>query len=568
MNDLVDNMGKTGFFTQQTDPLTVAEGQAFWQVELNLGRRKRQLICGAPVTSILSRLTTLLSDLGQVQEWQRYWDQRSWPDRSKWLAFHSAWWASPERTLTDRNRKLKSMIITSFGSLPPRRRLAAAQRLAALVDEDPQLTKTQAEILVALLKALGGFGPTEGRLAWALSKSGQPSVVTPLVKHLIRQSAKESQSTLETMFSYMGKNVALAFLGNRESRLRAAACAGMWRYGGEEIDLALVKALGDKSMLVRRGAVYSLGKRGKKLSVPTLDDLLSKSADESLQRSIYTALGRIGGGAATQILLAKLKSAEDRMRPTLIAALGETRDRQVIEPLLSIYLKPKQDLLREVAAASLLALPRDAVQKRLVGLALDADADIKDRQSAVALLSRKWSRRVGTGLAALLNDGSAQLKQQAALVLAYYREKRAVPILLDALSRSPDSAEIRHALEAVTMTRFGVAAEEVVGKYRGWWAAQGKQSWRQWLLDALERDGFEVGGLRTYVKEGKLPAGGVEPLITALTDPRWYLAHGASLALNEIFDLPRPPLARLATGRKRQSTAKLWREVRLRHQEK
>ena len=113
----------------------------------------------------------------------------------------------------------------------------------------------------------------------------------------------------------LGGDAAVPSLG---AMLAAPETAEMARYAleripGERSAAALRQALGRTSGAVKIGIVNSLGRRRDEASVDALKALLG-SSDTSLAGAAAEALGRIGGRAAGQALLAGSPIARKRAR--------------------------------------------------------------------------------------------------------------------------------------------------------------------------------------------------------------------------------------------------------------
>jgi HEAT repeat protein len=89
---------------------------------------------------------------------------------------------------------------------------------------------------------------------------------------------------------------------------------------------ALIAALQDRSVEVRRNAVESLGALGARDAVPSLCDLVENDPAVGVQRAAITALARLGDARAVPVLLRDLDVHRDAPPLDAIWALGEIGD--------------------------------------------------------------------------------------------------------------------------------------------------------------------------------------------------------------------------------------------------
>jgi len=89
---------------------------------------------------------------------------------------------------------------------------------------------------------------------------------------------------------------------------------------------ALIQALEDRSVDVRRNAVESLGALRARDAVPSLCDLVERDPSVGVQRAAITALARLGDARAVPVLVHHLETRRDAPPLDAIWALGEIGD--------------------------------------------------------------------------------------------------------------------------------------------------------------------------------------------------------------------------------------------------
>lgn len=119
--------------------------------------------------------------------------------------------------------------------------------------------------------------------------------------------------------------------------VRAAAAnslGGMEEHGAVE---ALMTALSDDNLNVRRLAIEALGKIGDRRAAPPLMVILeNKKEDKHTKSAAAKALGNIKANGAVQLLISSLNDTAPEVRCASAGALGEIGDGRAIGPLVRI----------------------------------------------------------------------------------------------------------------------------------------------------------------------------------------------------------------------------------------
>jgi HEAT repeat protein len=179
-----------------------------------------------------------------------------------------------------------------------------------------QAVRSAVEPLIASLKSW----PTRRYVAaWALGEIGDPGAIPALI----------------------------GALGDRDVEVRKYAARSLVKFG-KKATPALLKALADPSDLTRRYAVRALGEIRDPESVPALLAMSGK-----VDREVYLwALGRLGDRRGFETVAAAVTDPGRNIRLTAIQALNDLGDERAI-PLLNAALADPEWIVREWAARGL-----------------------------------------------------------------------------------------------------------------------------------------------------------------------------------------------------------------------
>ncbi len=254
-----------------------------------------------------------------------------------------------------------------------------------------------------------------------------------------------------------------------------AAWESNWAHGSRKQDTtsiavpALITALKDSDVDVRRVAVQSLSNFNDPRAVPGLVGAL-KDSDTEVRMYAAVALGNLGDERALPGLLAALKDSNGEVRHTALSALQSMPSKVPDEAILTAMGDSDPDVRREAInlAVSRLSDHDDdenvKVDPRYIAafgrLLTDADADIR-HEAAHGLGSAGLSEPPAVLLAAS-KDKSTEVRQAVAEALGEIGHARGVPTLKEMLSDS--NPEVREqAIESLSEIRDQSALEALVG---------------------------------------------------------------------------------------------------------
>jgi HEAT repeat protein/beta-lactamase regulating signal transducer with metallopeptidase domain len=202
---------------------------------------------------------------------------------------------------------------------------------------------------------------------------------------------------------------------------------------------ALVAALRDSDVEVRRTAANSLGQIEDKRAVPALIAALRDSDGEVRQQAAW-ALGQLEDRRATEPLIAALKDSSIELRRKAAWALGQLED-PAAAPGLAAALRDDDAQVRRTAAWGLGQLELRTAPAELIDALKDPNADV--RRTAAWALSQMGDARAVPALREMLNDTDPAARKNAINALGQIRDSSAMQAIIGAM-QSKD-AEIRRA---------------------------------------------------------------------------------------------------------------------------
>jgi hypothetical protein len=188
---------------------------------------------------------------------------------------------------------------------------------------------------------------------WALGKTlgkiGEPAV-EPLIQALknehwsVREGAAEALGEIGSTRAVEPLIQALKDEDSYEdSYVRRKAARALGEIRSTRAVEPLIQALKDEDWCVRQEAAEALGKIGDEKAVEPLIQVLKDEDEGRVLGSAAEALGEIGSEEATETLIRFLESdkflkflKDDEFRSSVIEALGKTRNKKAVNPLLSI----------------------------------------------------------------------------------------------------------------------------------------------------------------------------------------------------------------------------------------
>ena len=255
-----------------------------------------------------------------------------------------------------------------------------------------------------------------------------------------------------------------------------------WRHNrqGDSTSIAvpaLIAALKDNDVEVRRAAVQSLSNFDDPRAIPGFIDALHDS-DPEVRGSAASALGSFEDRRAIPGLIGLLKDQNKDVREAALSSLGSFPGEIPVEALVQALGDPDP----EVRAAALGLASRRSdddkpadpqVVQAVTNLIADPNADV--RSEAAEALSSLNLKEAPAGLLAAAKDKNPDVRQHVAEALGAIRDPRAVPSLRDLIQDS--NADVREsAVNALGEIRDRAALEALVGALKSPDAAVRRQA--------------------------------------------------------------------------------------------
>lgn len=257
--------------------------------------------------------------------------------------------------------------------------------------------------------------------------------------------------------------VALAWLGERDARLRLAAIRLLGRAEPtREILQALSRALGDSDLEVRVRAAKALGgSRDPGAALSLLGHI--DEANLRMQLAVIDALSSLRDPKALVALVGKVQDGRPAVREAVARSLRAfDGDRSLAA--LTLLLRDSDDAVRLAAVSSLgRASATDAVDAIVHVLRNDPSLDV--RVAAVRALGRTRSERAADVLIESLDDSRSELVGEARLALGRMGDA-ATPRLLACLSGQPSRVRADACVYALGQSERAEAADAVSDAWR------------------------------------------------------------------------------------------------------
>jgi HEAT repeat protein len=179
-------------------------------------------------------------------------------------------------------------------------------------------------------------------------------------------------------------------VGDEYWRLRTACSQALAEVGEPAVE-PLLRALGSRNPQTRAYAGRALGLIGDPRAFDPIVALLAEESDDTIQRSLIGALGKLRDERAVAVLLPYLKTPPQLNRGWMIriaaGALGGIGSEAVIEPLAEVLTTDRDWFARLGAAEGLRKIPHPLATEALREGLKDEDARVR-AEAAAGLRSR------------------------------------------------------------------------------------------------------------------------------------------------------------------------------------
>ncbi len=528
------------------------------QITISVNNRSRTVSArdGAVPDGVRTALLALLELRGRYA-WQRFWDRARYPAYEAFIREESAFFASdpaPEA----RALRLKALILGALDDLA-----TADERLTALrmLSELPvPYTDTDAYRLATLLDAEAELSPYAERLAEVLGRTGRPLIVPILADWLARHPGPHGLAIFSDALARLGAAETERAAGSDlEFVRRGAMAAGPAAVPPDRLLAHLTRGTRDDSPAVRREACLALGASRLDGALPLLD-AATRDPDVEAAGAALSALGALGRPEVVPLLLRELASEDAARRVTVVEALCASALPEALPPVLTVLTDDPSPLVRGVAAREV-ARFGDAALRGVSAIVMDPKADAEVRARAVETLARIGRDHVSDVLEALLADPADAVADAAAFALASRANKAGVPRILAALEAGRNPVRAVEALEQVSSQSFpGARPEELPSIYRGWWSEHRNEPESAWFGAALRERGAPEEAAVSLLA-GKPDANAVPALLSALSDPAWFVRANANLWLARLSGKDMGEITRHTAAEEVRAVEARWRAL-------
>lgn len=325
-----------------------------------------------------------------------------------------------------------------------------------------------------------------------------------------------------------------SWLGERDARLRAAACDVAQAAPDPRAVQPLARALADVDQHVRTACVEALGASGSPEAVAPLSGKLDDSAP-NVRARVARALGKLGDPRAVVPLVGKAQDSVPEVREAVVRALGDLGDARATQALL-LAVRDDVPEVRVEALAALGRLRAEEATSTIAPLSLERNAAV--RGAALAALGRIGSPAAVRALVDALgahDDASAGLGRSAVRDALVTAGDAAAPELTALLARAASPAALASAAIVLGDLRAKASAPAIVSALRkgalpppaALRALAGAGTGREvpvvleFVSDASAATRAEARGAAEALLDPAHPDGrAVEPLAAALKSPR------------------------------------------------
>ncbi len=250
----------------------------------------------------------------------------------------------------------------------------------------------------------------------------------------------------------------IAALKDTDVEVRRAAASSLGNLQDPRSVPALIDALRDSDSEVRANCADALGNMEDPRAIPGLTAAIKDSSPEVRRRAISAISNMEGGNKPVDAFIAALSDSNAEVREAAVEAIGESQDKRAVRPLIKLLSDPSADVRHQTAHA-LGNLQDPTAAEPLAAALRDSDADV--RGAAAQSLAELGLTQAPAGLIAATKDKNADVRQNAVQALGQIRDPKSVPTLRLALNDA--NADVRDAaIDALSEVRDSSALDALV----------------------------------------------------------------------------------------------------------
>lgn len=408
--------------------------------------------------------------------------------------------------------------------------------------QEPRRRTKEGSIARAMSDALDNMFARDDK---KLQKTVDQAVKETEIEKIAEKASERVLSGSQERMSDRMLGALIEALADSDVEVRRSAIGALAQAQEPRAVAALSKALReDKDATVRKQAAWALGNIEDARAVPALSEALTRDSDVEVRRQAAWALGQIESNSALDALSEAMKDSDRDVRAQSVWAMGQIEDRRAV-PALTAALRDNDVNLRKQAVWALGQIEDRAAVPALAAALKDADNEV--RAQAVWALGQIEVAEAVEPLTTMATDGNVAVRRQVAWALGQIESRNAVPVLSRMLREDSDAGVRRQAAWALGQIEDPSAVPALAAALKdsdagvrnqaAWALGQIEQRPApQALLDAL-KDG-DISVRRTVVWAlGQIEdPGSATALRAALKDEDRTVKMGALRALTAIGD--------------------------------
>jgi HEAT repeat protein len=250
--------------------------------------------------------------------------------------------------------------------------------------------------------------------------------------------------------------------GDEKSAVRIEIIYALYSIGSASSKGTFVRGLLDEEPRIRSYCANALGNLKIADAGAVLSAALDNEMDESVRRSIVSAIGKVGGSASARTLAEAVTNETPSLRADIADALGEIKTPEATRALVELLSDGNVNV--RARAASALANARDSSAAGPLAEALK-DRSVLVRRPASEALIYVGDSSVIEQLVEALGDPDPEVAANAARALIQVNDLNAVHALINALDRENQKSRAVMVLTEITHRPYGADVAKWVQWY-------------------------------------------------------------------------------------------------------